>query len=395
MDAKDKDYLKIDSKIKYFIFLCFYFLLYPICKLFYGRKNKWLICDIGDNAQDNGYFFFKYLRENHLEIKPVFLIKKNSPDYSKVTSIGKVVEFGSIKHLLMAIGYKVKISDHLFGYAPWVQLQTYYRRNKTHDIHVFLQHGITKNYQKGFIAENCKSLDLFVCGANPEYLYIKDEFGYKNSEIQYTGFPRYDSLCNVHKKGKSILIFPTWRRYLSGISEEDFAKSEFFMKWSEILYNENLFQTCLEKGVTILFCLHPTIQKFRSFFKENTLLKIVNIGEENVQTLINESDLLVTDFSSVYYDFAYLLKPLAYFQFDEKDYYKLHYDKGYFDYRRDGFGPVFTYSAEVINFIKEKINNGFTNDSKYLKKVRDNFAFIDQNNCLRVFNYITMLQNQR
>ena len=90
----------------------------------------------------------------------------------------------------------------------------------------------------------------------------------------------------------------------------------------------------------------------------------------------------------VYYDFAYLLKPLVYFQFDETDYYKMHYDKGYFDYRRDGFGPVYINSNEVINYIKDKINKNFINDSKYLEKTKENFIYIDQNNCLRVFKQI-------
>ena len=133
-----KNYLCIDSKGKYFAFLCLYFCLFPISKLLHGNRRNWLVCERGNDAQDNGFVFFKFLVEKHPELKPTYLIKKSSPEFEKVSKIGRTVEFGSLKHLLMAIGCPVKISSNLFGYAPWVSLSKYYRRNKTKDTHIFL-----------------------------------------------------------------------------------------------------------------------------------------------------------------------------------------------------------------------------------------------------------------
>ena len=128
MNQKE-NYLKINNKFKYFVFLCLYYTLYPICKLLYGRKTNWLICERGSDAQDNGFIFFKYVTDNHPEIKITYLIKKSSPEYGKAYMTGRVVEFCSLKHFLMAIGCPVKISSQLFGYAPWTQMKTYLRRN--------------------------------------------------------------------------------------------------------------------------------------------------------------------------------------------------------------------------------------------------------------------------
>ena len=119
MIKDNSEYLKIHSKIKYFIFLCLYFLLFPIAKLMFGKRNNWLICERGYDAQDNGFIFYKYLVDNHPEINATFLVKKTSPEFEKVSKVGRVIEFGSLKHFLMVIGYPVKISSHLFGYAPW------------------------------------------------------------------------------------------------------------------------------------------------------------------------------------------------------------------------------------------------------------------------------------
>ena len=89
------------------------------------------------------------------------------------------MEFGSFKHFLLMIGVPTKISAQLFGNSPWIQSSIYYRRHKTRHKHIFLQHGATKNDIPGFYGSVCKSLDLFVCGAKPEYEYIRDIFDYR------------------------------------------------------------------------------------------------------------------------------------------------------------------------------------------------------------------------
>ena len=382
-----KDYLLIKSKPKYFLFMCFYYLAYPFCKLLYGKKRNWLVCERGNDAQDNGYVFFKYLVEKHPEIKPVYLIKKASKDYNKVDGLGKIVEFGSIKHLLMCIGYPVKISSHLFGYAPWVQLSLYYRRHKTHDKHVFLQHGIIKNMHEGLCADVCKSLDLFICGANPEYEYIFNEFHYHNDVPQYTGLARYDNLFNFENKNQ-ILFMPTWRTKLSGMKDEEFIETEFYKNWIELFSSRELINKCKEKGLTIKFYLHYSLQKYSHLFKDNEVVKVVLFGQEIVQTLLKESKLLVTDFSSVFFDYAYMQKPVIYFQFDENTFYDEHYTKGYFDYRDVGFGPVYLKAKDVINHIISYIDNSYVVEPLYLSRMQSFFKYRDQHNCDRIFNAI-------
>ena len=122
MANENKNYLKINSKIKYFIFLLIYFLCYPFAKLLYGKKKNWLICERGQDAQDNGFIFFKYLIDCHKDISPIYIISSGSKEFWKVKKIGKVVEPCSFKHFLMAIGCPVKISLQLFGYVLWIKI---------------------------------------------------------------------------------------------------------------------------------------------------------------------------------------------------------------------------------------------------------------------------------
>ena len=364
-----------------------YYLLYPICKLIYGRKNNWLICEREDEAQDNGYIFFRYLIDHHPEINAIYLINKKCLQFKNVSTIGKTVQYGSIKHIFMLIGCPVKISTQLFGYAPWVQFKTYYRRNRTRDCHVFLQHGITKNMHEGLFSESCSSLKLFVCGAKPEYDYVFNDFNYHNDVPQYTGFPRYD-LLNNFKLSNQIIIMPTWRANLENLDDEQFQKTAFFNNWMKLINDNYLNKYCSGNGIVIKFYMHHSFKKYLHLFKGGNAVQIVKFGDESVQNLLKESKMLITDFSSVYFDFAYMNKPIIFFQFDESAFYSGHYSKGYFDYRRDGFGKVCITEGETIKEFSTIAAKNFSVDSLYLDRAKKYFIYRDSNNCERVYDAI-------
>ena len=67
-----------------------------ILKIF--KKNLWIISEMEHTARDNGYWFFKYMRENHPERNVYYPIQFDSPDYKKVAKLGNVIRHGSFKH---------------------------------------------------------------------------------------------------------------------------------------------------------------------------------------------------------------------------------------------------------------------------------------------------------
>ena len=92
------------NKLKYVTFrdilgVFQFFLVLPIAliaKIFVC--DFWLICEDRMEARDNGYWLFKYIRENHPEQKVAYAIDRNSVDYAKVQSLGKVIQYGSWSH---------------------------------------------------------------------------------------------------------------------------------------------------------------------------------------------------------------------------------------------------------------------------------------------------------
>lgn len=97
---------------------------------------------------------------------------------------------------------------------------------------------------------------------------------------------------------------------------------------------------------------------------------------------------MITDYSSVQIDFAYMKKPLAYFQFDYERFSREHYKKGYFDYNDDGFGPVFNDESSLLDYIESMAENNFENTELYLSRHKDFFTLYDTDNCKRNFDAI-------
>ena len=99
------------------------------------------------------------------------------------------------------------------------------------------------------------------------------------------------------------------------------------------------------------------------------------------------ASLFITDYSSLFFDFAFLKKPIIYAQFDIEEYRK-YIPKDYFEYKRDGFGPLCNKIDCVIDEIIKELNNNCRLQNNYLKRINKYFYFFDKNNNERIYNAI-------
>ncbi|MFD0869524.1 bifunctional glycosyltransferase/CDP-glycerol:glycerophosphate glycerophosphotransferase [Paenibacillus residui] len=368
-----------------------------------NRKYQavWLICERGDDAADNGYHFFKYLRENHPEINAHYLIDFNSKqDYEKIKKFGNIVQFGSIQHKLLFAVSKFAISAHKGKIEPWnYQLFLKLAGRKFGDKkYVFLQHGITKDDVRDILGRENTSFDLFITAAKPEFDYIVKTFGYAPTEVAYTGFPRFDALHDFESK-QQILFMPTYRLNVvqpswlpKSVPDSVFINSEFYARLQSFINNEHLIQTLEKNDYKLVFYPHYEVQQYLKYFSTvSDRVIIANKNEYDVQRLLKESQLLITDFSSVFFDFAYMEKPVIFYQFDRNSFFEQHYRKGYFDYERDGFGPICEQEEDLVNKVEYYFENDFKLDDKYISRLDDFFELRDRNNCNRIFKAIKNL----
>ena len=92
-----------------------------------------------------------------------------------------------------------------------------------------------------------------------------------------------------------------------------------------------------------------------------------------------------------FFDFAYMRKPVLYYQFDEEEFRANHYAKGYFDYRRDGFGEVVTEEEKALDLLEQYLENGCRLKPAYRARIQEFFPLHDQNNCERIYHEIMKL----
>ena len=371
-----------------------------ILKIF-NRKEIWLISDRTIVANDNGMHFFKYVvGVNDPTIKPYFVIEKNSEDYNKMKKIGPVIAYNSFKyHIFFLISSKI-ISSQGDGWVTnaFGKSHKYYHDMYNFDF-VFLQHGITKNDQTRWLNYINKNIKILVTATIPEYeSFLSLNYGYTKKEIKLTGFPRYDNLKDDRKK--QIAIMPTWRQSIAGKNHATkglrdynqlFKESDYFKFYNNLINDKRILEAMQQKGYTGIFVIHPSHMENYVDFQENETFKVVH-GFADYQTIFKESNLLISDYSSVTFDFAYLNKPIIYTQFDKEEFYKSHiYDEGYFNDERDGFGPVCKTYDETISAIIEMINKDCVLDEKYDKRIKQFFKYTDHNNCKRVYEEIKKL----
>lgn len=383
--------MKITNAFKYFDIILRWFFAKSFVQLYPGRRKPlWLISERGYEAQDNGFALFKYIKDNHPEVNCRYVISFDSPDIHRLDEYKEfLVDHGSIKHYFTLAKATHLISTHICGYTP--DMYRFMKLSEKHELFkrkkkIFLQHGITKDNIRSLYGDMTK-LDLFVCGAQPEYDYINENFKYPKGVVKYLGLCRYDALNDAQSE-KMILIMPTWRKY---IDKTKFAESEYYLRWKELLQSTELHDICRKNGLSIVFYPHYEMRSMIHFFQEIKLPEFISIREkgEDIQSLLKRAALLLTDYSSVYFDVAYMHKPVIYYQFDSERFFSGHYSKGYFKPEELGF-LVHEYS-EVLNRMENLIQINFSLPEYMSNNIDKFFPVRDNNNCKRNFAAISML----
>ncbi|MCQ2567162.1 MAG: bifunctional glycosyltransferase family 2 protein/CDP-glycerol:glycerophosphate glycerophosphotransferase [Mogibacterium sp.] len=373
-------------------------------KLLRIGKPIWLIYDRADRAGDNAEALFKFLQKTNAKKKYrlVFAVSKRSSDYGRMKQFGKVVDWESerFKEYFIAAD-KIISSQWSYGSGngattritnptlnPFGEDRYVYQDLLNSDF-VFLQHGITKDDISSFGHRNKRNVKLFITAAKKEYKSIAEgNYGYQDNQVVLTGFPRYDDLCD--KRQNILLFLPTWRQGIQNYNNEEFCKTEYYIFYEKLINDKDLIHAMEEKGYHGLFCVHPVLMNNGkgNAFKGNDTIKIINKTADYTD-LFKKGALLITDYSSVAMDFAYLKKPVVYSQFDKDSFFSNHtYTEGYFSYERDGFGSVCYDYDTTVRTIIDLIKHNCEMDNLYKNRVKDFFAYNDNCNCQRVYKEI-------
>ena len=369
----------------------------------FKRRKLWLVSDRFMKADDNGEALFRYIRQvKPHNVRAVFAISKKSADFKRMAGIGECVDAMSLRHKLLFLLCDMNISSHADGSTiePYGKRIDAVRDLLRNHHYVFLQHGVIKDDLSDWLNRYNKDMSGFVTAASAERdSIVNGDYGYPEETIWLTGLPRHDRLYRGEKKW--ITLMPTWRKYLAdhhdGTSREwslsdRFEQQPYYQFYNALINSQRLLEGLEKYGYALKFFPHPNVQPHIARFHSDPRVECLP-QLTPYRDVFASSDLVITDYSSAVFDFAYLRKPIVYCQFDKEEFFSGGhvYTQGYYDYERDGFGEV-TYDMEhLIDAILEYAANGCVLKDKYRERIDRFFAYNDQDNCRRVVERIMAL----
>jgi CDP-glycerol glycerophosphotransferase (TagB/SpsB family) len=105
------------------------------------------------------------------------------------------------------------------------------------------------------------------------------------------------------------------------------------------------------------------------------------------------TSLLITDYSSVFFDVAYMNKPIVFYHFDYDEFRQKHLSEGYFSYEKDGMGPIAHDEKELIDLILDSYSDqGFYTKDRYVERTKRFFPLQDADNCQRIYDEIKSVE---
>ena len=369
-------------------------------KPFYKNRQIWITYDKLYKAGDNGEYIYRHVKENHSDVKMYYVIKKEALDYERLKreENANLLLYGTFKHKLMSLLATVILATHAnaISYCGFSS-----KKSKLYICDLFdaeivcIQHGLTiqeiAQYQNRLV-DNTK---LYCCASKYEVHNLLNNamYDFQEKHIEMTGLARYDGLKD--KNQKQILITPTWRRYLTLPSpkygearqhNDSFKNSDYFKIYNTLINDERLISTAKEYGYKIIYVLHPcTSSQIDDYDRNNHVELLAATDNVNYEKMLTEASLMVTDYSGVQFDFAYMRKPIVYYHPDELP---PHYETSELDYETMGFGPICKTNDQIVNVLCEYMKKECKIEEEYIRRANDFFAYDDYNNCERIYQSI-------
>lgn len=226
-----------------------------------------------------------------------------------------------------------------------------------------------------------------------EAIFRKYIFGANDNQIVINGSPRLDVLYNdiqnadlfmeedfatikgFKEQGKRLFFYtPTFRDTGKNISD-----------W---LRSEKLKQFLKENNAILICKLHFADKNSLNFELTEEFYKMDSVSD--IYPVLKYADCLISDYSSIYFDFLLLDKPIIYHVPDLEEYQEQC--RGFYEpYETLTAGVKTRTEDEIINAMQDVIN-GIDNYKDDRKRLRDQtFKYQDGKNCERVINWIKSL----
>ena len=293
------------------------------------------------DLSDSSWALYSYILNNRRDIvnnyKLVWSTSEDANLYAQKldrlfpNNSNKVIRKKSIVGLLTYFRAKYVVTTHgYFGGSGSVKNQK----------HIELWHGMPlKTIGNGLKQQSSTGfgIDADITFATSDVFrdIVAEAFGINNNAVYITGLPRNDLLLRegkglssmgiISKYKKVIMWMPTYRKSIVGDVRSDGDENGFGIK--EILYdNFSLLNDILISEEYLLIVKpHPMDALANENLPSSDNVMIIRdydlqCHDASLYSLLADSDLLITDYSSVFVDYLITGKPIAFACSDMKEY---------------------------------------------------------------------------
>ena len=336
----------------------------------------------GELFTDNGRAMYQYLREHQPGYDVFWVTNAGSAAWGEVD---RPLRRGSVR----AFVYYLIAEGGFFSHTASDLAPVLYRYVRPHNlVRVHLQHGVLGLKASKVRGSHHHGLapdaDLWVCLSDFERSVMVEQWKLPPDRVRVTGYPRYDVFPRSSSSAPEITFMPTWREWLLGVDEDTFVASEFFVALEALLTSPELHQVLEEHEVDLVVHLHFYFHRYAGLLPPARGRVRYAPVTADVRDALQRGCVLVTDYSSVAFDFCFHLgKPVIFHQPDLATY--LTERGSYLKLPDELFGPQSTTPTELVGHLSRVLKDPAEAASQYASKRSTYFPFEDTGNGARVF----------
>jgi len=397
--AKKSKFLKRDkyvlpgyavSHAKRTIFLFLLLFLRTVLRLA-TKKRLWLISERrGMSIEENGYIFFKYCLNTTKATTTYYILNKGVPLPSDCShDFSRIVRKYSWKYIYALALADVLIftnsSEDIFpcGVPKWLSsfIST-----------VYLTHGGNLYGAGPFLRKKANYFSKIIAVSDRHKSIMVKAWAIRDpGKIVVTGLPRYDEL-HGRQPDNEILFCLTWRKRLDGLRPEKFLDSQYCRAIHSILQEPRLLHLLTVSDMRLRLRFHFRMKNHGDVFDQYKSERVLVEYSDSIVPLrkvLQKAAVLVTDYSSIMWDMAYMQRPVILYQFDADAFLAERGLHGFNTKEKDmEFAHVVKSHEEFMNALEKLNRNKFVLNESQKRNAWSFFQFHDAKNCERVFDMI-------
>lgn len=330
--------------------------IYKVLCLIPVKENRIVLeCDYGKGFYDNILSIYKEIKKQNLNLHIIIPLNKGVTINLEKSEMVTIVRTRSLRQLYYLATSKYWITNNHY-YHFLVKRSETTMINTWHALGAFKKFALhsakTDEDVKRFNADG-KNIDYLLVSSKELKDIYSEALNVPKDKILSMGIPRTDELFNESLKedlkksflkkypfvkGKKLILYaPTFR---------DHEKIQFNMK-----LDLELLKNTFGEEYKILLKLHPIIRN-KYVVPEKLKDFVIDVRDENINTLMISSDMLITDYSSVVFEYSLLKKPIIFFAYDFHKYNE-ELRGFYFPYEEFIPGPMVKTTEEIVAVIKD------------------------------------------